>query len=645
MGALILFVVVLLAYVPAIRGGFIWDDGDYVTENENLRTWGGLAAIWLDVGATSQYYPMVYTSFWVEHQLWGLNPFGYHLVNVLLHALSGVLLWIVLRRLSLPGAWLAAVVFALHPVHVESVAWITERKNVLSGVFYLGGLLVYLEYAGLRGAADMGRGQRRFYAIALVLFAAALLSKTVTCSLPAAVLLLIWWKRGRLSRQDVVPLISFFLIGLVMAMATALMEKHHVGAQGRDWDLSSVDRCLIAGRALWFYLAKLVWPANLAFFYPRWNIDSGVWWQYVYPATAVGLIAALWVNRRRIGRGPLTGVLFFGGTLLPALGFIDVYPMRFSFVADHFQYLASIGPIALLVALVTMAVGGLTRYVGTGPGSSRRWGLGPLQVVPAGLLLVALGALTWRQGHNYKDVETLWRNTLATNPSAWLAHFNLGEELRRKGDVDGALACVRQALKLKPDDYQIHYHLGQLLLTRGRVPLAQKHLAEAVELLPKFPRGHFLLGVALERLGRDEEADREYDIAFGPFALAVKDDPDALDAHLGLARIYSRRGQLDEAIQHYVEGLRLAPENRAARRNLAEALARQGRTGEAIEHLRRLVGVPPEDSDARCSLGDVLRQEGRLEEAIEEYRRALEVDPDHRGAREGLSAALSVRER
>ena len=323
-----------------MQGGFIWDDNDHVTHNTAVQNPSGPADIWRRLGSTPQYYPLVFTSFWIEHALWGLNPFGYHLNNVLLHLLNAFLLWRVLLRLSIPAPWLAAAVFALHPLQVESAAWITERKNILSAVFYLGALLAYLRFAQIGPPARSAAAGWRCYALALLLFVAALLSKTVTCSLPAVILLLLWWKRGRVSWRAFVPLLPMLAIGVGMGLMTVWIEKSHIGATGSEWDLSWIERTLIAGRALWFYLGKLVWPADLMFWYPRWRIDVGEWQQFIYPAAFAGLTAALWISRRRIGRAPIVSLLIFSGTLMPALGFFDVYPMRFSFVADHFQYLA-----------------------------------------------------------------------------------------------------------------------------------------------------------------------------------------------------------------------------------------------------------------------------------------------------------------
>ena len=303
----LLVLMTVVAYLPAFQAGFIWDDDQHVTENLTLRTFSGLGQIWGQTSATPQYYPLVHTSFWLEYHLWELNPMGYHVDNVLLHALAAVLLWRALVRLRAPGAWLAAGIFALHPVTVESVAWVTERKNVLSAVFYFAAALAWWRWddPSAAGGRVPGGGTRPtgWYIIAFALFVAALLSKTVTCSLPAALLLVIWWKRGRLTAGDVLPLLPFFGVGAGLGLLTSWLERTHVGAAGPEWAFSFFDRCLIAGRALWFYAGELCWPVNLMFSYPRWEINAGVWWQWLYPAAALAVVAGLWGRRRRWAAG------------------------------------------------------------------------------------------------------------------------------------------------------------------------------------------------------------------------------------------------------------------------------------------------------------------------------------------------------
>ncbi len=334
-------VAVLLVYQPAWHGGFIWDDDAHVTKPE-LRSWQGLYRIWFDVRATTQYYPLLHSAFWIEHRLWGDATLGYHLVNLLLHAAAAVMVALILRRLAVPGAYLAAAIFALHPVHVESVAWITEQKNTLSAVFYLGAMLVYLHFDQTRKIA--------LYWWALGLFLLAILSKTVTATLPGALLVIFWWQRGRLSwKRDVLPLTPLFLLGAGGGMVTAWWELQVNHCVGPEFQFTPVERLLIASRAVWFHLWKLCWPTKLTFFYPRWQIDSGAWWQYLFPLGLTALLVGLWSIRRRT-RAPLAALLFFGGTLFPVLGFFNLYTFRYSLIANHYQYLASLGAITLAAA-------------------------------------------------------------------------------------------------------------------------------------------------------------------------------------------------------------------------------------------------------------------------------------------------------
>ena len=339
----LVWVVTFAAYFPALMGGLLWDDAGHVTRPD-LQSWSGLARIWFEVGATQQYYPLLHSAFWLEHRFWGEATFGYHLVNVLWHATSACLLVAILRRLMVPGAVLAAFFFALHPVGVESVAWIAEQKNTLSTVFYLAAALAWLRFEDERRSAR--------YAAATLWFVAALLTKTVTATLPAALLVIAWWRRGRLSwRGDVLPLLPWFAVGVGAGLFTAWFERTSIGAQGADFNLGLVERGLLAGRIFWFYLGKLVWPADLMFFYPRWHVDAAAVWQYLFPVAALALVGGLvWWTRRGRGRGLLAAALLYGGTLFPVLGFMNVYPFVFSYVADHFQYLASLSFFALIAA-------------------------------------------------------------------------------------------------------------------------------------------------------------------------------------------------------------------------------------------------------------------------------------------------------
>ncbi len=377
------------------------------------------------------------------------------------------------------GAWLAAAIFAVHPVHVESVAWVTERKNVLSLLLALGSLRAYLAFSPPeRSCTDRlisdSLGGWGYYALALLLYVGALFSKTVTASVPAVLLVIYWWKQGRIPWREALRLAPFFAIGLSLAGLTAWMEKNIVGASGQAWDLTPLDRMLIAGRALWFYAAKLVWPHPLVFFYPRWTVDSSAHWQYWFPLTAIVVVIVLYWLRHRLGRGPLAAVLIFAGVLVPALGFFDVYPFMFSFVADHFQYHASIGLIALAAAAFTLLA---KRW--TGPTS---W----LSSVFAAAALIALAVTARFQTAVYQDAQSLWERTVALNPDSWAAQFNLGCLLNERGKYPQAIECFQASLKVHPNPMAgtVHLSWGLSLARLRNYDQAMEQYREARQNMP-----------------------------------------------------------------------------------------------------------------------------------------------------------------
>lgn len=541
LGALLLALATAAAYAGVVDLGFIWDDDLRVHENPTLHGLEGLRLIWFDVTANKQYYPLVFTGFWLENRVWGMQPTGFHVVNAVLHFLGALLLWRLLWLLELPGAWLAAALFALHPVHVESVAWVSERKNVLSGLFYLAAAIVVLRGAGVTrepAAHTFGRTL-----LGLALFQCALFSKTVACTLPAALLLVLWWKRGRIARREVLELAPMFVLGIGFGLLTAWLEKSAVGATGVAWDHSGYERVLIAGRVVWFYLGKLAWPDPLIFSYPRWEIDAAQHWQALYPLAAGLALVGLWLARERIGRGPLVALLFFGGTLLPALGFFDVYPMRFSFVADHFQYLASVGPLALAAAVGTHA----SRRAGA-PG---RW----IGLALAGVVLAGLGTLTHQRVPVYDGLESLWRDTVSQNPSSSLAHYNLGNLLRDRGERESAIHHYRQAVAFETTLTLAHNNLAGVLVQGGDTREAIVHYRRAVELDPDYALAHYNLATVLRDLGRLEAAIDHY-------AQALRADPDYAQAHYALGRSLAEAGRPDDAHPHFVEAGRLRREAR-----------------------------------------------------------------------------------
>jgi len=605
------------AYWPALGGGMLWDDSAHVT-SPTLQSLHGLWRIWFELGSTQQYYPLLHSAFWLEHRLWGDSVLGYHLLNVSLHAACACLVVLIVRRLRLPGAWLAGFVFALHPVCVEAVAWISEQKSVLSGALSLSALFVYLGF-------DRSRS-RRAYFLALGLFVLAMLSKSVTATLPAVILVILWWRQGRLGwRRDGLPLLPWFALAIPMGLFTAWVERTYIGAAGSDFDLTFLQRVLIAGRDLWFYAAKLILPVGLTFSYPRWQIDPAVWWQYLYPLGILVVAVILLIAARR-HRAPLAAFLIFAGTLAPALGFLNVFPFRYSWVADHFQYLASLG---LIVPLSVWAAGAAPRLVPSR--ESRRMAL-------AALVVAALGILTIRQSSLYRDEETLYRATLARNPASWLVHNNLGIALEgQPGRLRDAIAEFQAALQLNPIyAAAAHFNLGDAYskLDPPDIPHAIAEYEAGLRIKPDYVEAHTNLGTLLAGIpGRTDDAILE-------FQQAARLKPDQAQAHANLGNALAQApGRLPEAIQEFETAVRLDPNMPELRCNLGSALAQvAGRMPDAIAQFQAALRINPNFAAAHFLLGMALAQvPGRAADAMAEYREALRLQPDYPAAQQALT--------
>ena len=599
---LILAVVTLMAYNPAWHGQLLWDDDNCSTPLE-LRSLEGLKRIWFQPRATAQYYPLLYTSYWIQQRVWGDSTTGYHLVNLLLHIGCVVLALKILRFLRIPGAELAAIIWALHPVNVETVAWIAERKNMLSGIFALGATLCYLRFdesrelevpsqdgkPGLAASTPKAFGarndrrhrSRRSYALAIGLFLLGLLSKTAIVALPLAWLVILWWKQGAISwRRDVVPAIPFVCFSVTAGLVTRWFENVGIGYKSKILDFPLLDRCLIAGRAFWFQLSKLFWPSNLTFVYPRWDINAGVWWQYLFPVGVLALLVILW-SLRRWSRAPLAGVLVYILLLLPSLGFLNIYFFVYSFVADHWQYLACLGIITPCASGIVLSAGKFKRWQG--------W------LEPAATLLLGgvLFVLTWQQSRMYTDIETLYRTTIARNPACWMAQVNLGNILYKANRIPEAMDLFKQASKIKPA--VAYFSVGNALLQKGRTSEAIDQYKRALQIDPDYAEVHHNLGSALAVRGRTLEAIEHYE-------QALRIDPAFPEAHNNLGHALVETGRTLEAIDHYKEALRITPNSANAHNNLAAALAQIGRTSEAIEQLKAALKINPIDFDARNNL-------------------------------------------
>ena len=699
LGAGAIFAACLVVYAPALQAGFVWNDGDYVTAPA-LRTWAGLGRIWFKVGATEQYYPLLHSAFWLEFQGWGKAPFGYHLINVLLHASSACLWALLLRRLRVGGAWgplVGGLIFALHPVAVESVAWVTEQKNTLSTVLYLGSALAFFRFSARRERSAPGepapspppvRGLAGAYFLATFLFLLALLSKSVTATLPGALLVVLWWQRGTLTwRGEVRPLLPWFGLGAAMGLYTGWVERTFIGAEGPAFALTPLERILVAGRVVWFYLGKTLWPARLIFIYPRWPVRSGAPAHYLCPLALLLLLAWLaGLARRR--RGPLAAALLFLGALFPLLGFFNVYAFVFSYVADHWQYLA-------LLPVIALAVGLWGKLADWNPGFA-----GVLALVA----LATLGARTWQETQAYHDPVRFYRTILRRNPASWMAHNNLGYiltqvgrgaeakaeyeaalrlrplypealtnygvalvsegrlaeaitryqtalavgpdlatvrndlgiALAKSGREGSAIEQYRQGLRLAPDHAELHHNLALALLHTGQAAAAVDEYRATLRLHPADPAAHYDLGLALAAAGRESPE------AVAQWREALRLRPDYALASLRLGVWYHATGQLAQAIAAEEAGLRSDPTLAFGHNNLGNALREAGRPDEAIAHYQEALRLAPGYTDAENNLGAALAAQGRMAEALEHLLKAAQLAPGSRSVQLNLARCLQA---
>jgi tetratricopeptide (TPR) repeat protein len=648
--AAVLVLAVVAAYLKVWHAGFIWDDEMHLTQNPCIVGPLGLADIWTSRAA--RYFPLVLTTFWTEHAIWGLNPLPYHVVNVLLHAACALALWRLLRLLRVRGALLGSALWALHPVQVESVAWVTELKNTQSGLFYLLALLSFSKWASAGGTGAAGGS--RPYALALLLAALAMASKSSTVVLPLVMGLCAWWITGRLTWRMAARLAPFLALSAA-AGALSLWTQGLEGANAPEWQRGLPERIAIAGYDVWFYLGKLAWPHPLVFIYPRWSVDPARVGAY-FPTAAMGaVLVVLWLGRAGRLRPAFLAFAYFLIALAPVLGLLDQYFWRYSFVGDHFQYLASMGPLALVGAALGSGYGKLRSSTATA------------RALACGALLCVLGVLTWRQCAIYHDADALWRATVARNPACWMAHNNLGSSYLEAGRPQEAAGEFRQAIDARPGDVEAHYNLGVALSRMGRLDEAIAEDRKALSLDSRFERAYNALGDALLQEGRVDES-----VAMFRQALEIK--PGYAEAETNYGNAMLRAGRTAEAVAHYRRAIGIDPENAAALSNLGSALLSAGAEREAAGDFERALAVDPrfamalvglgnarlqEDrpdlaaalylralqalpgsAEANNNLGYALMQEGKVEAAVARFRRALEINPGYGAAHQNLGKAL-----
>jgi tetratricopeptide (TPR) repeat protein len=604
--AVLLLAITMIAYQPVWRAGFIWDDDNFLTDHHALtgvdfKSASALPRIWLGTAAPD-YYPMTFSLWWLESRLWGVNyaP-GFHVVNVLIHALSSILLWRALLRLNIPGAWLAAALFAVHPVNVESAAWITEGKNTLCMLFFAATLLFWLKFEDT--------GNSRWHELALACGTLGFLSKSAIAPLPLVLLGMAWWRRGRVDGRDLRRVLPFCLMAAAICAWMAWFHHHYaIGSEVVRTD-SLGSRLAGAGWAVWFYLYKAILPLNLMFVYPRWRIDAGKAWSYLPLLLLAAALVVCWRCRQRWGKGLFFGLSYFVVMLLPILGFLNIYYMRYSLVADHWQYFAIPGPMALAAAVLMR------------------------RPPVAAVVLLALGALTWRQCGMYRDAETLWRTTAQRNPDCWLACLNLGAILDKEGKTDAAIALYRESLRANPAGTEARLDLAEDLAQAGKLEDAISQFQKVLHIAPANPEAHNGLGDALLQQGKVDEAIAE-------FVRALKLQPEYSKACNNLGSALLQKGHVNQALECLQKAVTISPDLAEAHYNLGNAFVRLGRMNDAIERFQRAVQLKPAYAQAHLDLGNALLQTGRPDEAIAHYQKALQAKPAYFQAQFNLGNVL-----
>lgn len=591
------------AFAPALHGEWIWDDTIDLTENKLLRDPAGLAQIWLNPGAgLYDYYPLKFTVQWVQWQAWQTDTFGYHVTNVLLHLLSAFLVWRILRRLGVQHAWIGGALFAVHPLTVESVAWITELKNTLSLPFLLLAFARYLDFDE--------RGRRGDYVASLLFFTAALLSKSSVVMLPPALLLYAWWRRGRIVAGDLRAAIPFFALSLASGLTTIWFQAHvALGEEAIGFNpFGGIGaRVLCAGGAALFYLVKSILPAGLMTIYPQWPLDPAPWWVWAAWPLLAAAAAGAWTMRRGFGRHLLFGLGWFLLFAAPILGFVTISSQRFSWVLDHLAYVPLLGVVGLAAAGIDVVL----RRVPAGVG----------RCTLLGVVVVIAGFMVTSHGHAqaYVSEETLWREAATRNPHSPYAQANLAGAVRAAGRNAEAIPIFRAAIRLKPDFADAYYNLGNALRDTGDLENALAAYLEATHLKPTLALAHSNRAVVLAQLGRIDEALAACDEA-------LKSHPNYFDALLNRGVLLARLGRLQEALPPLQAAVRLAPQAASAQFNLAKTLAALGTPAEALPHFEAALQASPEHPQVLAEFARSLAALGRFEQARATYDRARAVD-------------------
>lgn len=624
-GVLLVFIT-LAVYAPALFHGFVWDDYPHVLMNGLIPRADGLNRIWFHL-EFQQYQPLQLTTHWFEYRIWGFNPLGYHAVNIVLHAGVGLLLWRVLLSLKVPAAWLCAAIFLVHPVNAETAAYVTERRNLLSGACYFAAMLCWFRFEE--------RGEKRWYVAALAIFFLGLFAKTVICSLPVILLLLRWMRGLPVRPKHVIQVVPFFIVALPLAMLTAFMEKYLIGANGYEWAFTVPQRLIICGHALWFYAWKIVWPVNLMFFYPRWNVDAADWTQWLYVAGAFLVGLSLIPITHRFGRRPAAALLYFAITLFPALGFANVYPQRFSFVADHFQYLATIGIITLVVGILHML------YLRALAASDNLRSAQRLPLIANAVLPLVLSALLLNYLPSLNNDDTVYADILSKNNDCWIAHTNVGVKLFNHGDYAGSTQHLEEAHRVVPHELEVMKYLGESYEKQGRLADARSIWTQGIAESP-----------AAEMIANAR--DRENIVAGKGFLNVYENHRiDAtLDMHLDLARLDTRERHRESADAHLAAASGLRPTSYKPLLVRAEMLASAGRLTDALAECDRAADLKKSAAQPFCTKAELYRaysSPAQLTDFFQQtesaYRAALAREPAHIPSLTGLCEILLTQQK
>ncbi len=643
LAALLLFVLVVIPFLPALHGQFTWDDESQIVNNPQVHAWNSLPLIWNPRVQSIQYFPLTFTTFWAEHKLWGLDTTGYHFDNMLLQAGAAVLLWLTLRRLGLPAAWFAALLWAIHPIQADSVAWVAERKNTLSGLFYFLTAWSYLRFATIgdpvaeasNAAVNEDLRSRSaprqwlFFALALIAFVAALLSKTLVCTLPAGILIILWWKRQKISWRDVLPVLPFFLVSAIFSLITALQEKSNVAVAERTLDFTFPERLIFAGKNIWFYFQTILFPYPLMAIYPRWNYDPSRLLNYLPALGVFLLLAGLFAARNKIGKWPLAAYLFFLSGISPLLGFISFYTMHYTFVADHYQYIASLGLLVPLAELLRRI--GITLAAALGSSVQARRGI----LFLSGLIfIVGLGSLTAFYASLFQTNFQLWSWNVEHNPAASAAQHNLGIAYLNRGDIPHATEHITIALHQQPDDGFVQASYGRLCRNRGDFQEAVEHFKTAIKLRPQF-------GINYDELGITYQLMRMPQLALEQFAAAVQVDGGDPKQHVLYAEALVHAKQFDAAVEQYKMALVISPGNLITRYNFANLLLDMGRFPESIEQYLTIIKIQDNNPLIWHNLAAAYYQSGKIELALAAKKKADDLDALHAPAPPAPPSPLS----